>query len=80
MKNRRKDETTKNTKIFGITLGKANANSVDGEECFKKNQHTGPHVQELIDNIMCEAMAMENKKPSMIWYNLQILQKFIQKA
>ena len=52
MKARRKDETTKTTKIIGITR-----QIVDGEECVKKNQ-------ELIDNIVCEAMAMENKMPS----------------
>ena len=31
MKDRRKDETTKTTILFGITLGKANADIVDGE-------------------------------------------------
>ena len=60
------DETTKTTKIFGITLRKKNAKIVDGEECVKKNQRAGPPVQELSVNIVFKAMAMESKKPSLL--------------
>ena len=66
MKARRKDETTKTNKVFGITLRKKNAKIVDGEECVKKNQRAGPPVQELSVNIVFKAMAIETKKPSLL--------------